>query len=134
VPLLIELKGTRNFDGPLVEAVAKALYGYQGRAAIMSFDHHLVRRFAADAEGIPAGLTAEGSSDKAIEAHFSMLANGISFVSYQVREIPNRFAAFVRDRLSMPLISWTIRDAATAQKAHRLGAQITFEGFEPALA
>src|SRR5690606_30202295 len=30
VPIVIELKAVRRFDGPLVEAVAKALYGYQG--------------------------------------------------------------------------------------------------------
>lgn len=133
VPIVIELKAVRRFDGPLVEAVAKALYGYQGNAAIMSFDHHLVRRFRADAQGIPAGLTAEGLGVKAIESHFSMLAHGISFVSYHVRELPNRFVDFVRDRLSMPLLSWTVRDEETAAMARRLGSQITFEGFEPVI-
>jgi glycerophosphoryl diester phosphodiesterase len=132
VPLVIELKGARRFDGPLVEAVANALAGYGGKAAIMSFDHHLVRRFPADADGIPVGLTAEGLSDKEIEGHFAMLAHGLSFVSYNVHQLENRFVDFARDRLSMPVISWTIRDAQTAERARRLGTQITFEGFDPA--
>ena len=132
VPLVIELKGVRRYDGPLVEAVANALRTYQGKAAIMSFDHHLVRRFAGDAVGIPAGLTAEGQTQKAIESHFSMLAHGLSFVSYRVGDLPNRFVEFVRDRLAMAAIAWTVRDSKTALHARRHGAQITFEGFDPA--
>lgn len=134
VPLIIELKAARRFDGPLVEAVANALASYQGKAAMMSFDRHLVRRFPADAAAIPTGLTAEGLSEKSIEAHFSMLAHGIGFVSYQVTALQNRFVAFARDRLSMPLIAWTIRDPETARFARSQGAQITFEGFEPPIA
>lgn len=131
VPVIIELKGVSRHDGPLVEAVARALYDYDGLAAIMSFDHHLVRRFRADAPGIPTGLTAEGTTQKELEAHFSMLAHDISFVSYDVRGLPNRFIDFTRDRLSMPFVTWTVRDADAAELTRRHGGQITFEGFEP---
>src|SRR5690606_37845674 len=120
-------------DGPLVEAVAKALSSYSGKAAIMSFDHHLVRRFPTDAGQVPTGLTAEGLSAKQIEGHFSMLAYGIGFVSYAVRELDNVFIRFVRERLSLPVIAWTVRDPETAEVSRRHGAQITFEGFEPPL-
>src|SRR5690606_20365991 len=84
VPLLIELKSARRFDGPLVEAVAHALADYPGKAAIMTFDHHLIRRFPTDAGETPTGITAEGLDDRAMEAHFSMLAYGVGFVSYRV--------------------------------------------------
>ena len=46
VPIIIELKGAEDSDEGLVTAVADELAGYAGHAAIMSFDHHLVRRFA----------------------------------------------------------------------------------------
>ncbi len=130
VPLVIELKGAEGKDEGLVAAVAKTLQGYPGHAAIMSFDHWLVRRFADEAPGIPAGLTAEKITQEALEAHFSMLAHPISFVSFSVADLPNPFVSFVRDRLAMPVITWTVRNehAKAATFAH--ADQMTFEGFE----
>lgn len=130
VPLVIELKGAEGEDEGLVAAVAKTLAGYGGKAAIMSFDHWLVRRFATDAPGIPAGLTAEKAALPALEAHFSMLAHPISFVSFSVADLPNPFVAFVREKLAMPVITWTVRNehARAATFAH--ADQMTFEGFE----
>lgn len=130
VPLVIELKGVEGKDGGLVAAVAKALQGYRGKAAIMSFDYWLVRRFAADAPGIPAGLTAEGRTMADLEAHFSMLAHPISFVSFSVLDLPNPFVAFVRDRLAMPVITWTVRNEETRAATFAHADQMTFEGFE----
>ena len=130
VPLVIELKGVEGKDGGLVAAVAKALQDYRGKAAIMSFDHWLVRRFADDAPGIPAGLTAEGRTMADLEAHFSMLAHPISFVSFSVLDVPNPFVAFVRDRLAMPVITWTVRNEETRAATFAHADQMTFEGFE----
>lgn len=131
VPVVIELKGNEDHDAGFVAAVAEALRNYKGKAAIMSFSPHLVRRFATQAPGVPAGLTAEGTSREAMEAHFSMLAHGISFVSYAAREIPNPFVAFTRDRLGLPFITWTVRDRRAAGRTWAQGGQITFEGFDP---
>ncbi|MEZ5811476.1 MAG: glycerophosphodiester phosphodiesterase family protein [Rhizobiaceae bacterium] len=131
VPVVIELKGDEGFDDGFVTAIAAALDGYGGKAAIMSFDHHLVRRFAADASGVPRGLTAEGEDVAAMEAHFSMLAHGIDFVSYDVAAIDNRFVAFTRRRLGLPLITWTVSDMDAARATWNAGGQITFEGFNP---
>lgn len=130
VPLVIELKGIEGKDDGLVAAVAKELAAYDGKAAIMSFDHWLVRRFAAEAPGIPGGLTAHGRTLPDLEAHFSMLAHPISFVSFGVMDLPNPFVSFVREKLAMPVITWTVRDewARTVTREH--ADQITFEGFE----
>ena len=105
VPLVIELKGIEGKDTGLVAAVASALAGYQGEAAIMSFDHWLVRAFATDAPRIPAGLTAHGRTPRDLEAHFSMLAHPLSFVSFGVMDLPNPFVTFVREKLMMPVRS-----------------------------
>ena len=134
VPLVIELKGIPGHDEGLVAAVARALRRYAGQAAIMSFDPWLVRRFAADAPGIPAGLTAWGEKPHEVEAHFSMLGSGVSFVSYGVVHVPNPFVAFVRDRLSMPVITWTVRNQGDVERTFAHADQMTFEGFEPPLA
>ena len=60
-----------------------------------------------------------------------MLAHGIDFVSYSVVHLPNRFVSFVRDRLKMPVISWTVRDGAGVEKTYANVDQMTFEGFQP---
>ena len=95
VPLVIELKGIPGHDARAGgEGRARNCRNYAGKAAIMSFDHWLIRDFPKDAPGIAAGLTAYGGMQQEFEAHFSMLVNGISFVSYDVTALPNRFVAF----------------------------------------
>jgi glycerophosphoryl diester phosphodiesterase len=131
VPIVIELKGHDASDHRLVKAVADALRGYDGAAAIMSFDHWLVRRFKIDAPGIACGLTAEGMKVADMEAHFSMLAHSIDFVSYCVEHLPNRFISHVRERLHMPVITWTVRNQDQVDKTQVHADQITFEGFLP---
>ncbi len=131
VPLVIELKGNPGHDAQLVSAVAKALAGYGGEVAIMSFAHWHVRRFASDAPGVPAGLTAEGTAPRQLEEHFSMLAHDIAFVSFNVNELPNPFVTFVREKLALPVITWTVRATADVEATRRHADQMTFEGFLP---
>jgi len=131
VPIIIELKGIPGQNHGLVEELVRCLDGYPGPAAMMSFDHYLVRDMALHAGNIPYGLTAEGLETTAIEAHFAMLAHGISFVSYAVKHLPNPFVSFVRDKLSMPVITWTVRDDAAARATFEHADQMTFEGFIP---
>lgn len=134
VPLVIELKGTPGKDDGLVERVCTLLRAYEGQAAIMSFDHWLIREFPKHAEGIPAGLTAWGSEQHELEAHFAMLGNGISFVSYAVDHLPNPFVSFVRGKLGMPVITWTVRNDKAVAQTFEHADQMTFEGFEPEIA
>ena len=97
----------------------------------MSFDHWLIRRFAADAPGVPAGLTAWKKEPAELEAHFSMLAHGISFASFNWSDLPNPFVTTMRDRLGLPVITWTVRDETGRDVTHRHADQMTFEGFDP---
>lgn len=131
VPLVIELKGIPGKDDGLVEKVCALLRNYTGEAAIMSFDHWLIRQFPEHAGNISTGLTAYGSKDHELEAHFSMLAHGVSFVSYSVFDLPNRFISFVREKLDMPVITWTVRDQAAVDQTFAHADQMTFEGFAP---
>jgi glycerophosphoryl diester phosphodiesterase len=131
VPVVIELKGTPGYDSGLVAKVAEQLRDYRGRAAIMSFDHWLIRDFPKLAPGIPGGLTARGDQPHHVESHFSMLANGISFVSFDIAGLPNPFTRFVRERLGMPVISWTVRDRPAVERSLANADQMTFEGFDP---
>lgn len=131
VPVVIELKGIAGHDSGLAEATLSCLSGYTGQVALMSFDHWIIRELGKIAAEIPVGLTAEGRSVAAIEAHFSMLANGISFASYCVDDLPNPFVTFLRERLSMPVISWTVCNEEGVERTFRYAVQMTFEGFEP---
>jgi glycerophosphoryl diester phosphodiesterase len=131
VPLVIELKGVPGRDAGLVARVGEALSRYRGAAAIMSFDHWLVRDFSRDAAGVPGGLTAWGDKPHEIEAHFSMLAHAISFTSFSITHLPNPFVTFLRERLGMPAISWTIRDEPAVRASLAHADQMTFEGFLP---
>ncbi len=133
VPLVVELKGIPGRDQGLVARVGAMLKRYKGKAAIMSFDHWLVRDFAKDAPGIPGGLTAYGRDNSLIEAHFAMLAHDIAFTSYAAGDLPNPFVSFVRDRLGMPVITWTVHDQPAVDLTFRYADQLTFEGFEPDL-
>jgi len=132
VPLVVEVKGTPGHDDGLVESVGRLLEAYDGKVAIMSFDHWLIRDFARYAPKIPAGLTAYGKDNQLIEAHFSMLAHQIDFTSYAAGDLPNPFVSFVREKLKMPVITWTIRDQPAIDLTFRYADQMTFEGFDPA--
>jgi len=131
VPLVIELKGIAGHDEGLVEAVAAALKDYTGKVAIMSFDHWLIRDFKKHMPDLPAGLTAYGRENQLIEAHFAMLAHGLDFTSYAAGDLPNPFVSFVRERLKMPVITWTVRDKPAADLTFKYADQMTFEGFDP---
>ncbi len=131
VPIVIELKGAAGRDNGLVARVAATLGGYDGHAAIMSFDHGLIRQFATDAPGIPGGLTAQGRGAADLEGHFSMLAHPISFVSFAVADLPNRFVTVVRERLGLAVITWTVREQWQVDATFRHADQMTFEGFDP---
>jgi glycerophosphoryl diester phosphodiesterase len=131
VPIIIELKGHDETDMRLVGAVGNVLAGYQGHAAIMSFDHWLIRRFQHDAAGLPAGLTAEGTKASDLEQHFSMLSANLSFISYNVHHLPNPFISFCRQKLAMPVITWTVREPQTVALTQAHADQMTFEGFNP---
>ncbi|WP_127523167.1 glycerophosphodiester phosphodiesterase [Mesorhizobium sp. Z1-4] len=131
VPIVIELKGIAGQDEGLVAEVGKLLSAYRGKAAIMSFDHWLVRRFAADAPGVPGGLTAVGNTQDRLEQHFSMLAHNPAFASFYAMELPNPFTEFMRHDLARPVITWTVRDRRAYDLTAAHADQMTFEGFNP---
>ena len=128
-PLVIELKGFGPRQGDLVARVARALEGYGGHAAIMSFDHSLVERFRDDAPDLPCGLTAEGRDAGALANH-EAVADQVDFLSYAVEDLPN---AFVEDfRASgRPVITWTVRTERQCGLTREHADQMTFEGFDP---
>ncbi|MEL6504512.1 MAG: glycerophosphodiester phosphodiesterase family protein [Pseudomonadota bacterium] len=132
VPVVVELKGVEGEDAGLVENVAQVLSAYAGPCAVMSFDHHLCGQFSALMPRIPRGLTAQGGVDAAADHEKAMAEFDLQFVSYSIHEIDLPFPQSIRAK-GVPLVSWTVRSEEQGDRSLNHGAQMTFEGFLPAL-
>ncbi|MEL6750903.1 MAG: glycerophosphodiester phosphodiesterase family protein, partial [Pseudomonadota bacterium] len=130
VPLIIELKKELDGGDRLVSAVARALDGYSGQVAVMSFEHRQCAAFASAMPGTPRGLTAEGDASTQ-DAHARAMAHyDMQFVSYSIRDLPVPFVSEVREK-GTPVITWTVRSPEEVAKSALYADQITFEGFAP---
>ncbi|MFD1744458.1 glycerophosphodiester phosphodiesterase [Rhizobium helianthi] len=131
VPLVIELKG-RNAeeDDGFVEAVLEVLEGYQGKVALMSFDHHLLRELKRLEAPYPVGLTAEGAKPETFFEHDEAMQLGLDFISYHWSHLPNSFIEAQRAK-GVPVITWTVRDEKARTHTYTHADQMTFEGFDP---
>ncbi len=143
VPLLIELKdqsgGLDGTDGVLEGAVARALAGYAGPVAVMSFNPDMVARMAAIAPAVPRGLTTA-----AFGADWSLPAGrreelraipdaervGAAFVSHEAADLERARVAELK-AAGLPVLTWTIRSPEAGRAARKVADQITFEGFRP---
>jgi glycerophosphoryl diester phosphodiesterase len=131
VPLVIELKGrTAEEDDGFVEIVLEELQDYQGKVALMSFDHHLIRDLKKAGSPYPIGLTAEGSRPEEFFKHDEMAQLGLDFVSYLWSDLPNSFVTAQRQS-GLVMITWTVRDEKAREATYKYADQMTFEGFDP---
>ncbi|HYD23560.1 MAG TPA: glycerophosphodiester phosphodiesterase family protein [Croceibacterium sp.] len=132
VPLLIELKSRRDVPfEPLCNAVASALSGYPGPAAVMSFDPMVVRWFGRNAPGIVRGLVVtEDGRRGAFAVPRGILALRFAhaeFIAFDVRDLPSRFAAAMRAR-DLPVLTWTVSGAARLATARAFADALIAEG------
>lgn len=131
VPLVIELKGrSAEEDDGFAEAVLEVLEGYQGKIALMSFDHHLLFALKRAECPYPVGLTAEGDNPAKFFEHDEAMQTGLDFISYHWAHLPNSFIDAQRKR-GIPVITWTVRDEKARAHTYSHADQMTFEGFDP---
>lgn len=121
VPLLIEVKSKRDRPpAPVCLAVRRALEGYQGDHAVMSFDPRVPRWFAVHSPLTVRGLVVTEEDARgargAIGRHVALWHAKPDFLAYDVRDLPSRFAAAQRGR-GLPLLTWTVRSPALAERA-----------------
>lgn len=148
VALLIELKDQSGRMGPddgrLAAATARALRGYAGPVAVMSFNPEMVARMTELAPDLPRGLTSyafpprdfpQAAGNPALEAHRARLAAiadydraGASFVSHHWRDLANPRLAELRLQ-GAAILCWTIRSREDERAARRVAQNITFEGY-----
>ncbi len=147
VPLLIEIKDQTLVMGPtdgrLEAASAKALEGYRGDVALMSFNPHSIAHMARLAPHLPRGLTtsAYNPDDWAplpVEVCDRLRdipdydATGSSFISHEGRDLARPRVAELKAQ-GAKILCWTIRSAADEALARRIADNVTFEGHQAAL-
>lgn len=130
VPVIVELKGNPPHDEALAEAVTEAVRTYHGKVAVMSFSQAIIGMLVKEHCPCPIGLVALGDADMA-EEHQQAFEHPISFISYDVKELPNEFVARAKRERNMPVITWTVRTLEQAAVTYEHADQITFEGFDP---
>lgn len=123
VPLLIEIKSNddgRRRVGASCLAVRRALEGYTGKHAVMSFDPRVVRWFSVHSPLTLRGLVVTEEDAKTltglIRRRLSLWHARPDFLAYDVRDLPSRFAAGQRNR-GLPLLTWTVRSPELAERA-----------------
>jgi glycerophosphoryl diester phosphodiesterase len=140
VPLVIELKSHWDGSLALVRRTAEVVAGYDGPLALMSFDPDVVAGVAEFAPRVARGIVADRESvmetrlalARRLELrHFSHVDRSRPhFLSYHAGGLPYGPPRAFR-QAGLPVICWTLRDAATAARARRYADQITFEGYLP---
>ncbi|WP_076071990.1 glycerophosphodiester phosphodiesterase family protein [Sphingomonas montana] len=131
VPVLIEVKTPASDILPICRAVARELDGYRGPVAVMSFHPGVPRWFRRNVPAIVRGLvvTEEGRRGPAhdIRRALALAHARPDFLAYDIRSLPSPFAARARAR-GMPVLTWTVRDAAAERTAAAYADEVIFEG------
>lgn len=146
VPLVVEIKdqdgGMGPDIGPLEEATARALQGYAGPVAVMSFNPHAVARMAELLPDVPRGIVTSAYDyddwplPRATCDHLRSIPDydltGSSFISHEVHDLTRPRVAEIKAQGAM-ICCWTVRSAAEEAEARKVADNITFEGYKAAL-
>ena len=128
-PVLIEVKSPDRRVAALSRAVHRALEGYTGPVAVMSFNPEIGRWFARHAPGRLRGLvvTEAGKSWRGIiRRHLALWRARPDFLAYDIRDLPSRFAERARAK-GLKVLTWTCRSLADRARAAEHADQIIYE-------
>ena len=143
VALLLEMKSRFDGDRRLPARVADILTSYAGPVAAMSFDPAQVGALRTLAPGLPRGIVAERRYVEGEWARLSpvqrrslaYLLHGYRsqphFLAYRVGDLPAMAPLLLKHIFGMPLLAWTVRNAADERRAKRWADQMIFEGLRP---
>jgi len=129
-PLLIELKSPERRAAALSRAVDRALTGYKGPVAVMSFNPEVGHWFARHAARLPRGLVVSEAGKGwrgIVQRHFALWRARPDFLAYDIRDLPSRFAAAQR-ATGMKVVAWTCRSLEDRARAAEHANQIIYEG------
>lgn len=127
--LLVEAKAPGRRADAIGRATARALAGYEGPVAVMSFNPEVGRWFARHAPETLRGLVVSEAGKGwrgPLERGFALWRSRPDFLAYDVRDLPSRFAAAQRAR-GRPVLTWTCRSDADRARAAAHADQIIYE-------
>jgi glycerophosphoryl diester phosphodiesterase len=142
-PLVVEIKSRFDGDLRLVKRAADILALYKGPVAVMSFDPAPIAQARRLTPALPRGIVAERNYDHhewdALPAfekrRLAFLLHAPrtrpNFIAYSVKDLPSPAPWLARNLFGLPLLTWTVRDAADRQTAARWADQMIFEGWRP---
>ena len=121
VPLLIEVKSKRDRNPlPLCLAVRRALEGYRGDVAVMSFDPRVPKWFFRHARDVVRGLVVTEEGTRNVKGRWrrqlALWHAKPDFLAYDIRDLPSAFANEQRER-GLPLCTWTVRSPELRARA-----------------
>jgi glycerophosphoryl diester phosphodiesterase len=135
VPVLIEVKARNRHVGTLCLAVRRALEGYRGPVAIMSFNPEVGRWFLDHSPRTVRGVVMTESDDIEVPStgikgriarHASLWRAKPDFLAYDIRNLPSRFAAAQRAR-GLKLLTWTVRSGDQEKVALACADEMIYE-------
>jgi glycerophosphoryl diester phosphodiesterase len=130
VPVLVEVKIPGRRVARLCLAVFRALEGYRGPVAVMSFNPEVPSWFARHAPRRLRGLVVTESGKKGLrgraERHLAFWRSRAQFLAYDIRDLPARFAARQR-KAGLPVLTWTVRSEEERERAALHADQIIYE-------
>ena len=147
VPLLIELKDQDGAMGKnigrLEADTVRALQGYDGPVALMSFNPNSVAELERIAPHLPRGIvtgscdtgscdTRGGPLPTAVCDHLRAIPDfdrvGASFISHEVADLDRPRVAGLKAR-RVPILCWTVRSVKQEAEARGIADNVTFEGY-----
>ena len=137
VPLLIELKSCVRYP-ELCARVASQIVDYRGLVAVQSFDPMVLFWFRRHCPRIPRGQLSGilADSDRPFHQRYVLRRMWLNilaapdFIGYEAAALPNPDVARLRSR-GLPVLAWTIRDAAAHRRVRAHADNIIFEGYSP---
>lgn len=146
VPLLIELKDQTLTPGgrigPLEEATARVLAGYDGAVAVMSFNPDSVAEMARLCPDLPRGITTGAYDYEGYAPLPPALCDrlreipdydrvGASFISHEAADLTRDRVAALK-AAGAAILCWTITSPEAEAKARQIAQNITFEDYAAA--
>ena len=128
--LLVEIKAGRGSADELPKRTAELLDGYQGPAAVISFDAEALGWFARHRPGRARGLDAMNLQDAAAAVGFEQACEAAR-PDLLVLELASALGATAAQHRAngRPVVAWTVRSAQDAARVAPYCDNIIFEGF-----
>ncbi|MBE0476047.1 MAG: glycerophosphodiester phosphodiesterase [Coriobacteriia bacterium] len=133
VPVLVEIKN-RGGAGRLEDAVTEELDGYEGEAAVMSFNPFSLARVAERAPDLPRGQLSGTFAGEDVAVHKRFVLRHLltnwkgrpDFVAYELDGLPRLGVKLQRLR-GRPVLAWTAEDPESFERAEALADNVIFD-------